>query len=143
VILARAVEATRRYGDTLGLDRIDLEVSAGELVGLLGPNGAGKTTLASLLNGIRRPSSGQVELCGGDPRRPASRRSLGVTPQETGLPHSLRVGEVVDFVARTSPTHSPGASCSSGSGSPISYAGRPAACPAGRNAEWPSPSPSC
>jgi ABC-2 type transport system ATP-binding protein len=98
VILARAIEATRRYGDTLALDHINFDVAAGELVGLLGPNGAGKSTLVNLLTGIRRPTSGRVELCGGDPRRPASRRALGVTPQETGLPASLRVGEVVDFV---------------------------------------------
>jgi ABC-2 type transport system ATP-binding protein len=98
VILARALEATRRYGDTLALDHINFDVAAGELVGLLGPNGAGKSTLVNLLTGIRRPTSGRVELCGGDPRRPASRRTLGVTPQETGLPASLRVGEVVDFV---------------------------------------------
>jgi ABC-2 type transport system ATP-binding protein len=98
VILARAVDASRRYGDTLALDQVTLDVEAGELVGLLGPNGAGKSTLVSLLTGIRRPSSGLVELCGGDPRRPAARRTLGVTPQETGLPSSLRVGEVVDFV---------------------------------------------
>jgi ABC-2 type transport system ATP-binding protein len=98
VILARTVEVTRRYGDTLALDRVSLDVTAGELVGLLGPNGAGKSTLVSLLTGTRRPTSGVVELCGGDPRLPASRRLLGVTPQETGLPASLRVGEVVDFV---------------------------------------------
>ncbi|HEY0533875.1 MAG TPA: ABC transporter ATP-binding protein [Actinoplanes sp.] len=98
MILARALEATRRYGDTLALDHVNLDVHAGELVGLLGPNGAGKSTLVNLLTGIRRPTSGQVELCGGDPRDPAGRRHLGVTPQETGLPASLRVGEVVDFV---------------------------------------------
>jgi ABC-2 type transport system ATP-binding protein len=98
VILARAVEATRRYGDTLALDHINFDVHAGELVGLLGPNGAGKSTLVNLLTGIRRPTSGTVELFGGDPRDAASRRRLGVTPQETGLPASLRVGEVVDFV---------------------------------------------
>jgi ABC-2 type transport system ATP-binding protein len=98
VILARAVEASRRYGDNLALDHITLDVAAGEVVGLLGPNGAGKSTLVSLLTGIRRPTSGRVELCGGDPRHPASRRTLGVTAQETGLPSSLRVGEVVDFV---------------------------------------------
>ncbi len=98
MILARAVQASRRYGDTLALDNVSLDVAAGELVGLLGPNGAGKSTLVNLLTGIRRPSSGRVELCGGDPRRPASRQALGVTPQETGLPGSLRVGEVVDFV---------------------------------------------
>jgi ABC-2 type transport system ATP-binding protein len=98
VILARALEATRRYGDTLALDHINVEVRAGELVGLLGPNGAGKSTLVNLLTGLRRPTSGRVELFGGDPRDASSRRRLGVTPQETGLPASLRVGEVVDFV---------------------------------------------
>jgi ABC-2 type transport system ATP-binding protein len=98
VILARALGVSRRYGDVLALDRINLDVPAGELVGLLGPNGAGKSTLVSLLTGVRRPTSGTVELCGGDPRDPASRRALGVTPQETGLPGALRVGEVVDFV---------------------------------------------
>ncbi|MFI7519076.1 ABC transporter ATP-binding protein [Micromonospora globbae] len=99
MILARAVQASRRYGDVLALDRVDLDVRAGELVGLLGPNGAGKSTLMNLLVGLRRPTSGRVELFDGDPRDPASRRQVGVTPQETGLPGTLRVGEVVDFVA--------------------------------------------
>jgi ABC-2 type transport system ATP-binding protein len=98
MILARAIEVSRRYGDVVALDRLSMDVAAGELVGLLGPNGAGKSTLVNLLIGVRRPTGGRVELCGGDPRDPASRRALGVTPQETGLPASLRVGEVVDFV---------------------------------------------
>ncbi|MFF5172700.1 ABC transporter ATP-binding protein [Micromonospora sp. NPDC000089] len=98
-VLARADQATRRYGDVLALDRVDLTVGAGELVGLLGPNGAGKSTLINLLVGLRHPTGGRVELFGGDPRDPASRRQLGVTPQETGLPGTLRVGEVVDFVS--------------------------------------------
>ncbi|MGC5031557.1 ABC transporter ATP-binding protein [Micromonospora sp. DT229] len=98
-ILARAEQVSRRYGEVLALDRVDLEVRAGELVGLLGPNGAGKSTLISLLVGLRKPTSGRVELNGGDPRDPASRRQIGVTPQETGLPGTLRVGEVVDFVS--------------------------------------------
>ena len=99
MILARAVQATRRYGDVTALDRVDLDLHAGELVGLLGPNGAGKSTLLSLLVGLRRVSAGRVELFGGDPRDPAYRRQIGVTPQETGLPSTLRVGEVIDFVA--------------------------------------------
>ncbi|GID30060.1 ABC transporter ATP-binding protein [Paractinoplanes brasiliensis] len=97
--LARAVDVTRRYGDKLALDGVSFSVEPGELVGLLGPNGAGKSTLVNLLTGIRRPTSGTVELFGGDPRLPHNRRHLGVTPQETGLPSSLRVGEVVDFVS--------------------------------------------
>ncbi|MEU1808330.1 ABC transporter ATP-binding protein [Micromonospora sp. WMMD1076] len=99
MILARAEQVSRRYGEVLALDRVDLTVRAGELVGLLGPNGAGKSTLINLLVGLRRPTAGRVELCGGDPRDPANRRRLGVTPQETGLPGTLRVGEVVDFVS--------------------------------------------
>ncbi|GAA4944186.1 ABC transporter ATP-binding protein [Actinoplanes utahensis] len=95
---ARAERVTKRFGSGVAVDGVDLEVRAGEIVGLLGPNGAGKSTLVGLLTGSRRPTSGRVELCGGDPRDPRFRRTLGVTPQETGLPASLRVGEVIDFV---------------------------------------------
>ncbi|TDD49324.1 ABC transporter ATP-binding protein [Nonomuraea terrae] len=98
-VLARAIDATRRYGDVLALDRVSLDIRAGELIGLLGPNGAGKSTLINLFVGLRRPTSGTMELLGGSPSDPAVRRSIGVTPQETGLPESLRVGEIVDFVS--------------------------------------------
>jgi ABC-2 type transport system ATP-binding protein len=103
VILARAEHVSRRYGDVLAVDDLSLDVPSGQLLGMLGPNGAGKSTLVNLLIGLRRPTSGRVELCGGDPRDPRSRVALGVTPQETGLPPSLRVGEVVDYVRRHFP----------------------------------------
>jgi ABC-2 type transport system ATP-binding protein len=90
---------TRRFGSVLALDDVSLEVPAGQLVGLLGPNGAGKSTLISLLLGLRRPDSGSVQLFGGDPREPASRALVGCTPQETALPPTLKVREVLDFVA--------------------------------------------
>ncbi|MET7420982.1 ABC transporter ATP-binding protein [Dactylosporangium sp. NPDC005555] len=98
-LLARTVDVTRRYGDQVALDGVSLDIPAGGVVGLLGPNGAGKSTLINLLVGLRRPTSGHVELFGGDPRDPASRRRIGVTPQETGLPATLRVRECVAFVA--------------------------------------------
>ena len=63
-VLARTVDVTRRYGSVTALDRVSLDVRAGELLGLLGPNGAGKTTLVQLLAGLRRPTSGSVELFG-------------------------------------------------------------------------------
>ena len=98
-----AEHVTRRFGDVVALDDVSLAVRPGELVGMLGPNGAGKTTLLSLVSGLRKPDSGVVRLFGGDPRNPASRARLGSTPQETGLPPTLRVAEVVDFVARHYP----------------------------------------
>jgi ABC-2 type transport system ATP-binding protein len=98
-ILARTEAATRHYGPVLALDGVSLDVPAGQLLGLLGPNGAGKTTLLQLLAGLRKPTSGTVELFGGDPRDASRRRRLGCTPQETGLPPTLKVREVVDFVA--------------------------------------------
>ena len=102
-MIARALGVTRRFGDTVAVDRLDLDVAPGELVGLLGPNGAGKSTLISLLVGLRKPDSGRVELFGGDPRDATFRRELGMTPQETGLPATLRVGEVVSFVSQHFP----------------------------------------
>ncbi len=61
---ARVRGLTKRYGDVLALDGIDLEVAPGELRGLLGPNGAGKTTILRTLFGLVRPDAGSVELLG-------------------------------------------------------------------------------
>src|SRR6201999_2255217 len=77
---------TRRYGETVALDGVDLDVVEGSTTGLLGPNGAGKSTLIRLVAGLRRADAGTVELFGGDPRVAANRLALGMTPQETGLP---------------------------------------------------------
>ena len=96
--LARLSGVTRRFGERTALDSVDLAIEPGAIVGLLGPNGAGKTTLISLLQGRRRPTSGTVELFGGDPADPARRTGLGSTPQDTALPDALKVREVVDFV---------------------------------------------
>src|SRR5512132_1095302 len=57
---------TKRYGETLALDSLDLAVSEGEAYGYLGPNGAGKTTTIRLLLGLHRPTAGRAELFGLD-----------------------------------------------------------------------------
>lgn len=96
--LAELRDAVKRFGATTALDGVTLAVGEGEMVGLLGPNGAGKSTMLSLLQGLRAPTSGTVRLFGGDPADARSRVRLGCTPQETALPATLRVGEVVDLV---------------------------------------------
>ena len=55
-------DVSRRYGETLALDRVSLDVAPGEIVCLLGPSGCGKTTLLRLAAGVERPSSGRVLL---------------------------------------------------------------------------------
>jgi ABC-2 type transport system ATP-binding protein len=57
---------TKRYGSTLALDKLDLDVQEGEVYGYLGPNGAGKTTTIRLLLGLHRPTAGRAELFGVD-----------------------------------------------------------------------------
>lgn len=98
--LASLEGVTRRFGDVTALDDVTIEFASGRIIGLLGPNGAGKTTMLSLIQGLRKPTSGTVRLFGGDPSDPSTRAGLGSTPQQTALPPTLKVGEVLDFVAR-------------------------------------------
>jgi ABC-2 type transport system ATP-binding protein len=84
-----------RYGKTHALQGVDLTVASGECVALLGPNGAGKTTLISALTGMLAPTAGTVQIDGADPRRPATRRRLGVVHQRAGFPRTLKVRELV------------------------------------------------
>ncbi|GAA0929936.1 ABC transporter ATP-binding protein [Kribbella koreensis] len=58
---------TKRYGDTLAVDGVDLTVLPGEVYGFLGPNGAGKTTTLRILTGLICPTSGTVRVLGGAP----------------------------------------------------------------------------
>jgi ABC-2 type transport system ATP-binding protein len=84
-----------RYGQTHALAGVDLTVAPGECVALLGPNGAGKTTLVGALTGMLAPTAGTVRIDGSDPRRPATRRRLGVVHQHAGFPRTLKVRELV------------------------------------------------
>lgn len=96
--LATLAGVTRRYGDVTALDDVSIDILDGQILGLLGPNGAGKSTTLSLISGLIRPTAGTVRLFGRDPRDAAARQELGTTPQQTALPETLRVGEVIDFV---------------------------------------------
>lgn len=91
--------ATKRFGDVIALEAIDLDINEGEIVGLVGSNGAGKTTLLRLLSGVYRPTSGRVVLSdGSDVER--ARSKLGVVPENTGLYSRLTAWENIRYHAR-------------------------------------------
>jgi ABC-2 type transport system ATP-binding protein len=93
---------SKRYGDTLALDRLDLTVRAGEVYGYLGPNGSGKTTTIRLLLGLHRPSAGRALLFGMDAwREPvAAHRRVAYVAGEPFLWPALTGAETFAFLAR-------------------------------------------
>jgi len=91
----------KEYGMVRAVDGVSFSVQAGEVFCLLGPNGAGKTTTVEMLEGYRTPSSGRVEVLGCDPANGgrAWRDRVGVVLQETAVPESLTVEEVLRMYA--------------------------------------------
>jgi NitT/TauT family transport system ATP-binding protein len=87
---------SRRFGETLALDRMDLEVGAGEFVALVGPSGCGKTTLLRIVADLETPSTGEVRI-GPEPAGAARRqRLLGLVSQRPAvLPWKRAVDDVV------------------------------------------------
>ncbi len=98
----RADGLTKLYGDVAALDRLDLEVAPGEVVGYLGPNGAGKTTTIRLLLGLSRPTEGHGEIFGLDcQRRPVeTHRRLAFVAGEANLWPSLTGAETLELLGR-------------------------------------------
>ena len=96
--LATAEGATKRFGELLVVDGVDLAVAGGEVVGLIGANGAGKTTLIRMLLGLLAPTAGRVRLFGEPPSR-RTRARLGYVPQSLGLYEDLTVAENLAFSA--------------------------------------------
>jgi len=95
VIQLRAI--SKRYGMTVALDAIDLQVGRGELVGLLGPNGAGKTTVIKLLLGLARPTSGVGLVLGAPLGDRAARHRVGYLPELFRYQPWLRAREVLEL----------------------------------------------
>lgn len=85
--VARLAGVSLRYGKSVALDGIDLEVPAGCMVGLIGPDGVGKSSLLSLLAGARAVQQGAVEALGGDMR--AKRHRDAVCPRIAYMPQGL------------------------------------------------------
>ncbi|MFT7462739.1 MAG: ABC-2 type transport system ATP-binding protein [Pseudohongiellaceae bacterium] len=92
---------TRRFGDQLAVDNLDLVVEPGQVFGFLGPNGAGKTTTVRMLCGLLRPSAGQLAIHGHDVTAEADtvRRLIGLVPDTPPLYEHLTGWQYAAFVA--------------------------------------------
>ncbi len=98
-----ATELTRRFGETVAVDRVSLEVGRGEIFGLLGPDGAGKTTFFRMLCGILAPTAGTARVAGADIRTAPDevKAVVGYVPQAFALWRDLTVLENLSFIAET------------------------------------------
>jgi ABC-2 type transport system ATP-binding protein len=99
---ALAVQArglTKRYGETVAVDGLELEIASGQFFGLLGPNGSGKTTTIHMLSTLVRPSAGGALVAEHDVvREPVRVRSaIGLVFQDSALDRTLSVAENLRF----------------------------------------------
>ena len=100
--MIRVREATKRYGETLAVDRVSFEIAAGEIVGFLGPNGSGKSTLLRMLSTYLAPTSGELSVANHDVVRDAlrARAAVGYLTEHNALYEDMRVERWLEFLGR-------------------------------------------
>lgn len=98
----RTFGLTRRFGDFVAVQEVNLQLAAGQFFGFLGPNGAGKSTTIKMLTGLLAPTSGRMEILGTDLlAHPIEvKRQIGVVPEGMGLLGRLTGAEYLNFVGR-------------------------------------------
>jgi len=105
--VVQARNLSKRYGATVALDNVNLDIQPGRIVGLVGPNGAGKTTALKAILGLAE-FDGELSVMGLDPRthRTELMQQISFIADVAVLPRWLRVGDAVDFVGGVHPRFS-------------------------------------
>jgi ABC-type multidrug transport system ATPase subunit len=100
-VVLRAEGLVKRYGHTLAVDDVDLEIRKGSIFGVVGPNGAGKTTTLSVLTGLLRPDAGTVTVLDHDvwTDPTAAKRAMGVLPDRLRLFDRLTGAQMLFYSA--------------------------------------------
>ena len=83
---------SKKFGETIAVKSVSLDIKTGEILGLLGPNGAGKSTLAKILVGLIKPDTGKI-LCFGKQLKPTeslNKKLIAMVPQEPSFYRSLQ-----------------------------------------------------
>ncbi len=93
---------TRRFGDLVAVQDVNLRVASGQFFGFLGPNGAGKSTTIKMLTGLLAPTSGRMQILGIDLTQDSVevKRQIGVVPEGMALFGRLTGSEYLNFVGR-------------------------------------------
>lgn len=99
--MIEAIDLTKKYGEKLAVNNLNLKINEGELFSLLGVNGAGKTTTIKMLTTLIKPTSGIVKVLGyrSIDEKGMIRKNINVSPQETAIAPNLTVLENLDFMA--------------------------------------------
>ena len=97
--ILKTKDLTKKYGNRIVVDNLNLEIEEGEVFGLLGPNGAGKSTTMNMICGIVNPTLGEVEFMGKDFRKNRKELigNLGYIPQELAIHGNLKAWENVEL----------------------------------------------
>lgn len=101
-VAIRTEKLTKRYGETLALDGLELTVHEGEVYGYLGPNGAGKSTSIKMLLGLVRPTGGTATVLGAPLGDVPIRRHIGFLPEDFRFYEWLTATELVRLHGRLS-----------------------------------------
>lgn len=108
-VVIRVEDLVKRFGALTAVDRISFTVNRGEIFGILGPNGAGKTTTLGIIEGLYRPTQGQVTVLGLDILRQAQRikARIGVQLQSSAYFDYLTLREILSLLGSFYPRHVP------------------------------------
>ena len=94
--LIRCTGLTKKYGNVLALNNIDLTVERGKIIGILGPNGSGKTTLIKLINGLLTPNGGEI-LVNGQAPGVETKKIVSYLPDNNFLPAWMTAEQIINL----------------------------------------------
>ena len=94
--ILRCENLTKKYSNTTALNKINLTLESGKIIGLLGPNGSGKTTLIKLINGLLTPTEGAILINGKSPCV-ETKKEVAYLPDNSYLNSWMTVKQIVDY----------------------------------------------
>ena len=94
--LLKCTGLTKKYGNVLALNKVDLTVERGKIIGILGPNGSGKTTLIKLINGLLTPTEGNI-LVNGEAPGVETKMIVSYLPDNNFLPSWMTAEQIIEL----------------------------------------------